>query len=209
MDPSNYHRLQSALRPKSLALSFLASFWTMLSLQMVKLKGLSKINFGQETKKSDSIESTEEQFKRLFSKPSRDRQDSMPDKLDDRGVSSSEETSNPENSSVRRRLPNDSSHPPLNSTSTSTSTPTSTSGVVGDLSIATDAFMRTLEKTWEPAHPTIVKGSVIFSGLVEVAGPKGIVMVDVLASYHPVKDVLVLLQTSIRRIREKSQSPKG
>ncbi|KAL9043186.1 MAG: hypothetical protein Q9214_003580 [Letrouitia sp. 1 TL-2023] len=199
VDPFNYNLLHNALRPTPLVLSFWAGFRTMLSLQIAKLKGLSGISIGQETKNSDSMESTEEQFKRLFPRPSRDRQGSIPDGLDERSVSSSSESSNAENSSIRRQLPNDSGTLPL----------TSTSGVVGDLSIAIDVFKQTLGKTWKPAHKPVIKGSVLFSGLVEVVGPKGLAVFDVFALYHPADAEWVFVSISLRRVQEKNQSPKG
>ncbi|KAL9610201.1 MAG: hypothetical protein Q9167_005078 [Letrouitia subvulpina] len=199
VDPLIYSRFQRSLRPTSLALSFWASIRTMLSLQIAKLKSLSSMNVGQETKKSGSMESTDEQFKRLFPGPSKNRQGSMPAESDERGVSSSPESSNPENSTIRRQLPNDSGNPPL----------TSTTGVGSDFSIAYDAFKRTLGKTWAPAHIPMEKGSIVFSGLVEVVGPKGLIVVDVYALYHPAEAKWLMLSISARRVQEKNQSPKG
>ena len=71
------------------------------------------------------------------------------------------------------------------------------------------AFVKTLKRTWRPVLTPPPRGSVIVSGLVEVVGPDGLVLLDVTAAYDPKESQWVGLHAQIRRAKERRQSPKG
>lgn len=81
---------------------------------------------------------------------------------------------------------------------------------LGDDSLSiVDAFKKTFAKTWKPAYAPPERGTVIFSGMVEIVGPKGFVVLDVRAAYHPVESRWTQMELSLRRAQLRKQGPRG
>ncbi len=74
---------------------------------------------------------------------------------------------------------------------------------------AAEAFKKTFAKTWRPTLAPPERGTVIFSGLVELAGPRGIVLLDVRAVYHPAESRWTQVSLLLRRAQPKNSVPRG
>lgn len=75
--------------------------------------------------------------------------------------------------------------------------------------LALGAFKRTFARAWRPAPVPPPRGTCIISGLVELAGPKGMCVVDVRAAYHPGERRFVSIGLAVRRLQQRAQSPRG
>lgn len=76
--------------------------------------------------------------------------------------------------------------------------------------VSFEVFKHQMAKNWEPpSAPLMVYGSVMFSGLVELVGPKGFCVCDVSASYHPIEAKWVTISVGLRRVQSFKQPPKG
>lgn len=78
-----------------------------------------------------------------------------------------------------------------------------------DIVSAVNAFKRTFAQTWRPAHVPPERGTVMFSGMVELVGPKGVAVFDVRAAYHPAESRWSSIGIAPRRIQPRKQSPRG
>lgn len=79
----------------------------------------------------------------------------------------------------------------------------------GDALSAVDAFKSTFARTWQPAQTPPERGTVMFSGLIELVGPKGIAVLDVRAVYHPAEKRWCQISLAPRRFQPRKQVPKG
>ena len=79
----------------------------------------------------------------------------------------------------------------------------------GDMSSALSSFKSTLARTWKPAGIPPPRGTFLVSGLVEVIGSKGLIVLDVHAAYHPEQQVWAGFMMKVRRISPHKQSPRG
>ncbi|KAK0658026.1 hypothetical protein B0T16DRAFT_363347 [Cercophora newfieldiana] len=68
-------------------------------------------------------------------------------------------------------------------------------------------FMKQFGKTWTPIHPEPPRGSVAFSGLVELDSTKCWVVVDVFGWYDPKAKQFTNVMMRLRRLQDKMQSP--
>lgn len=78
-----------------------------------------------------------------------------------------------------------------------------------EMSIVSTAFKNSLAKNWRSASVPAPRGTFTVSGLVEVYGSKGIVMLDVRAAYHPRESRWVVIAMAVRRVQKRKQGPKG
>lgn len=81
--------------------------------------------------------------------------------------------------------------------------------VSDDMASAVDAFRVTFARTWRPANAPPERGTVIFSGMIELIGPKGVAVLDVRAAYHAAESRWTQIAVSPRRVRPKKQGPMG
>lgn len=79
----------------------------------------------------------------------------------------------------------------------------------GDTLSAMNAFKSTFSQTSSPANTPPERGTVLFSGLVELVGPKGIAVLDVHAVYHPAKHEWRHIALEPRRFQPRGQRPLG
>ena len=82
-------------------------------------------------------------------------------------------------------------------------------GMDDGIASAMKAFGDNFSKTWKPARAPPERGTVFFSGLVELIGPTGVAIVDVSGAYHAEEARWTNLAMGIRRLQSKRQSPKG
>lgn len=85
----------------------------------------------------------------------------------------------------------------------------SVSGADGDIASSVEAFRKTFAKTWRPAQAPPERGTVMFSGIVELSGPKGIATLEIIAAYHVAEGRWTQIGIAPRRLRSKMQAPKG
>lgn len=82
-------------------------------------------------------------------------------------------------------------------------------GVGEDLASAATAFKTTFSQTWRPATTPPERGTVLFSGMVELVGPKGVAVLDVRGVYHAAESRWTTLSVAVRRLQSKKQTPRG
>ncbi len=79
-----------------------------------------------------------------------------------------------------------------------------------DMKLVSLVFQRTLKKNWRGgSYAAPPRGTLIVSGIVEVAGDKGICTLDVSALYEPRQGAWAGVGMAIRRIQPKKQRPRG
>ena len=79
----------------------------------------------------------------------------------------------------------------------------------GDMSSALVAFKRTLAKTWQSPSTPPERGTLMISGLVELTGKQAICLLDVVAMYHPKDSRWVSVTFGVRRLGKRRQTPLG
>ena len=197
--PLHYTRLQRALWPTSLASSVWASYRTLMSLQVAKIKSYLNIdddlNSTEDTKSSNG----KDELKALGQNVATSKQGAIQGSDVDKSGSSPASASSNDRSSNRRPLPNTSSTIPL----------PSAQDLGEDMGSALDAFKHTLAHTWRPAVPPPERGTVLFSGMVEIVGSRGTAVLDIRAWYHPVDSRWTQISIIPRRLQAKKQAPKG
>jgi len=78
-----------------------------------------------------------------------------------------------------------------------------------DMVTVSTVFKDNLAKNWRSASVPAPRGTFMVSGLVEVYGPKGVVMLDVRGAYHPQESRWVAIAMGIRRVQKRKQGPRG
>ena len=78
-----------------------------------------------------------------------------------------------------------------------------------DIAKVSQAFKKTLAKNWKPASMDPPRGTCRVSGILEIFGPKGIFLLDVVGIYHPAEAKWLSVGVAIRRKAPRSQRPKG
>ncbi|KAL8828986.1 MAG: hypothetical protein Q9170_006365 [Blastenia crenularia] len=200
VDPLHYAKLQKALWPDSLASSFWASSKTMTSLQYAKLKRVLDFTSSTEASDSEDSETPDLKLQKLSQQPNRQTQKSAPGSDNDMPAGS----------------------PTLNNTQRQSSTKHGPSDlskllpvmpnlpVVGDdTASALKAFKKKFERTWQPANAPPERGTAIFSGMIELVGPKGVAVMDVRAAYHVAESRWTQIAVATRRVQARQQGPKG
>ncbi|KAL8732635.1 MAG: hypothetical protein Q9166_002610 [cf. Caloplaca sp. 2 TL-2023] len=191
--PLHYTKLQKALWPTSLASSIWASYKTMASLQFDKLKSYLKLS--SEPASTTPASSPALTLQKLNHKISPPKQESSPtpeskqpeesvapaESVDERSTSQDPSESKP----FQLKFP-----PP---------------GVGDDLASAATAFKTTFSQTWRPASIPPERGTVIFSGMVELVGPKGVMVLDVRGAYHAADSKWTKVGIAVRRVQSKRQ----
>ncbi|KAL8766942.1 MAG: hypothetical protein Q9209_006423 [Squamulea sp. 1 TL-2023] len=196
--PLHYIKLQNALWPTSLASSMWASYKTMASLQYAKLRTYLKLS--SESKPSTSTDSPGLSLPDIH-------QQMKPPKQDPSATSKSDQP-------AESTAPNGTDGQPLTSQSAS-DTPKPFQlrfpppGTSDDLASAITAFKTTFSQTWRPASAPPGRGTVLFSGMVELVGPKGVAVLDVMGAYHAAESRWTSVGIAVRRMQSKKQSPKG
>lgn len=79
----------------------------------------------------------------------------------------------------------------------------------GSMFLAFSEFKRTLRRTWKPTPMPAPRGTCFVSGLVELVGPKGTCVLEVMATYHPKENKFVSIGMSVRRAQPRQQGPRG
>ncbi len=82
-------------------------------------------------------------------------------------------------------------------------------GTREDLASAATAFKTTFSQTWQPTHTPPERGTVLFSGMVELVGPKGVAVLDVRGEYHAAESRWTKVGIGVRRLQSKKQIPRG
>ncbi|KAL8779394.1 MAG: hypothetical protein Q9213_006962 [Squamulea squamosa] len=196
--PLHYMKLQKALWPTSLASSIWASYKTMASLQYAKLRTYLKLSSESEPPKSTDSPG--------LSLPDMHQKMKAPKQEPDA-------TSDSDQPAVST-APNGTGGQPLSSQSASdTWKPFQLRfpppGTGEDLASAATAFKTTFSQTWQPASTPPGRGTVLFSGMVELVGPKGVAVLDVRGAYHAAESRWTTVAIAVRRMQSKKQSPKG
>ncbi|KAL8809735.1 MAG: hypothetical protein Q9200_003153 [Gallowayella weberi] len=195
--PLNYARLQNALWPKALALSSWAACETIISIQYTRCKRL--LGFGSEPESSSLADSPEMSLQKVQPNFSPQRQESAPTSENDEapgGTSAAGTVEQPQTS----RAPSESGisfqvvFPPP--------------GMAEDLAAATEAFQTTFARTWQPATAPPERGTVLFSGMIELVGPKGIVVLDTIGAYHAADSRWTKVSVAVRRMAPRKQGPR-
>ena len=78
-----------------------------------------------------------------------------------------------------------------------------------DMGSALSTFKRTLMQKWKPIPMPAPRGTIYFSGLVEVSGSKAMCVLDVRAFYHPIEAKWVGMNIAVRRTQMRKQRPRG
>ncbi|KAL8818845.1 MAG: hypothetical protein Q9223_002613 [Gallowayella weberi] len=81
-------------------------------------------------------------------------------------------------------------------------------GMAEDLAAATEAFQTTFARTWQPATAPPERGTVLFSGMIELVGPKGIVVLDTIGAYHAADSRWTKVSVAVRRMAPRKQGPR-
>ncbi|KAL8903115.1 MAG: hypothetical protein Q9207_004137 [Kuettlingeria erythrocarpa] len=198
--PLHYSKTQKALWPDSLASSFWASQKTLASLQYEKIKNLLAFSATSEAPGSESDSRPTMQLQKLSEQTEPQKQESACESTGD---------SPPEASTSKKER--DGLPPKNRSSDGSRFFPvTVTIPDLGDDTVsAVEAFKKTFARTWRPAPAPPERGTVIFSGLVELVGPKGIVLLDVHAAYHPVESRWTQVSLFLRRVQPRKPVPPG
>ncbi|KAL8971759.1 MAG: hypothetical protein Q9197_003112 [Variospora fuerteventurae] len=170
--PLHYSTLQTALWPASLASSIWASQKTFASLQISKITNALAFHLSPEAPEAEKSNPPDLQLQKAAQQGGPQKHDSTSESDADMPPGSStfnkesDESLTKNGSSDRSRLL------PI--------TPT-IPDLGGDALSAVDAFKSTFARTWQPAQTPPERGTVMFSGLIELVGPKGIAVLDVRA----------------------------
>ncbi|KAL8864187.1 MAG: hypothetical protein Q9198_010033 [Flavoplaca austrocitrina] len=174
-----------------------ASYKTMASLQYAKLRTYLKLSSGTES--SSSTDSSELSLPDVGQKM-------KPPKQEPTGISESQAAGSSTAGAIDGQLPT-SDNPSDSGKPFQLRFPPP--GVGEDLSSAATAFKKTFSRTWQPASIPPERGTVLFSGMVELVGPKGVAVLDVRGVYHPADSRWTAVAVAVRRLQSKKQSPKG
>ncbi|KAL9581300.1 MAG: hypothetical protein Q9212_003976 [Teloschistes hypoglaucus] len=175
--PLHYQRLQKALWPKPIASSIWASYRTMVSLQYAKFKNYLSLESKSEGSNGGQSNAAEINLSKIHKKMTPEKPESASKAHSDQpespaaassGKARSRSSMGDWSSDLVRVLPSSSS----------------VSGVDGDIASSVEAFRKTFAKTWRPAQTPPERGTVMFSGIVELSGPKGVATLEILAAYH-------------------------
>ncbi|KAL8803394.1 MAG: hypothetical protein Q9182_003192 [Xanthomendoza sp. 2 TL-2023] len=82
-------------------------------------------------------------------------------------------------------------------------------GMGEDLAAAAEAFRTTFAQTWRPASAPPERGTVLFSGMIELVGPDGIVVLDTTGAYHAADSRWTKVAIAVRRMAPRKQGPRG
>ncbi|KAL8936771.1 MAG: hypothetical protein Q9216_004756 [Gyalolechia sp. 2 TL-2023] len=200
VDPLLYAKLQKALWPMSLASSVWASSKTMTSLQYARLKSVLDFSSDSQTSRPEDSNETDLKLQKLPQQAAPQKQKSAPGSAGDMPVGSSFFNSAPSESSTKHGSSDLSKLLPVLPT---------LPDVSDDTASAAKAFKKTFNKTWRPANAPPERGTVIFSGMIELVGPKGVAVLDIRAAYHAAESRWTQIAVSPRRVRPKKQSPMG
>ncbi|KAI4280765.1 MAG: hypothetical protein L6R38_004191 [Xanthoria sp. 2 TBL-2021] len=196
--PLHYMKLQKALWPTSLASSIWASYKTMASLQYAKLRSYLKLS--SEAESSTSTDSPGLSLPDIHQKM-------WPPKQEPAATSESDQMTG------SSALAGIDGQPPTSQTSSDSSKPFQLRfpppGVGEDLASAATAFKTTFSKTWRPVITPPERGTVLFSGMVELVGPKGVAVLDVRGAYHAAESRWTTLSVAVRRLQSRKQGPRG
>ena len=188
----NITRLQSALFPTSMMASMWATYSTLWSLQVAKVKNLLNIKPSSESQ-GPKVPPGLIDFQRLAKASDGQQRHPSP------GVDKMPHGKSPDSADAKTDSDGAKVLPVLPTYPQPT----------GEIGSALSAFKRTLAKTWKPAVEPAPRGTFMVSGLVEVLGPKGVCVLDVRAAYHPAESKWVTIAMGVRRIQSRKQRPKG
>lgn len=193
----HHQSINSALWPASIAKSFWASYSTYVSLQYYKIRHFLNIRTEDENMGRRLPPGTLNLHQLSKARNKEDPQiNAGLDKMSDpksTDVTTPKSTNNTSSSEGSRIL---------------NSLPSIFPQVDGDLGTSVAIFKQTLAKTWRPSA-VIERGAFFVSGLVEVEGPKGRYVLDVLATYHPQKNEINIFGLGVRRGSQKRVAPRG
>lgn len=82
-------------------------------------------------------------------------------------------------------------------------------GMDDEIASAMKAFGENFARTWKPVRAPPERGTVFFSGLIELVGPNGVAVLDVRAAFHAAEGRWTQIGVGIRRMQSKKQTPKG
>ncbi|KAL8671663.1 MAG: hypothetical protein Q9168_003843 [Polycauliona sp. 1 TL-2023] len=196
--PLHHAKLQKALWPTSLSSSFWASYKTLALLQYAKLRAYLKLSTEAEPSTSTiapglSLPSIPQKMKPPKQEPvaasASDRTADSSESADSKGQPPTSQSTPDPAKSFELRFP-----PP---------------GMKDDLAAAATAFKRTFSKTWRPASTPPERGTVSFSGLVELVGSKGTAVLEVRGDYHPADSRWTAIDIGVRRLQPNNKDPRG
>ena len=204
MTERQYKRVTNTLWPKSIATSFWVSYQTFWSLQYARIKELLNIksdmggqgtlpqpgpfSLGQLPKSEKQVDSPIDAGLDKMADP-KSTEVKQSDAGSAKPLSKPKVTNSVDNARILSSLPG-------------------MPKVTGDAAAAVQAFKQTLAKTWQPPI-TMERGQIALSGLVEVEGTRGFVLLDVFALYNPQRSQLESVSISMRRGSLKKQAPPG
>ena len=204
MTERQYKRVTSTLWPKSIATSFWVSSQTFWSLQYARIKELLNIKSdmgGQGTLPQPGPFS-------LGQLPKSEKQVDAPIEAGlDKMADPKSTEAKPSNTGSAKPA----TKPKITNTVDNARILGSLPGIpkpTGDIAATVQAFKQTLAKTWQPPI-TMERGQIALSGLVEVEGTRGTVLLDVFALYNPQRSQLESISISMRRAALKKQAPPG
>ncbi|KAL8918013.1 MAG: hypothetical protein Q9208_007611 [Pyrenodesmia sp. 3 TL-2023] len=198
--PLHYSKLQKALWPASLASSVWASQKTLVSLQYDRIKNILAYPAGSEAPSSEEDSPPSMQLQKLSEQTKPSKQES---------ASESNGDFPPEAPTFRKALGEPPSKTGLSDRSRFLPVTPTIPTLGTDTVSAVDAFKETFARTWRPAHAPPERGTVIFSGLVELVGSDGFVVLDVRAAYHPAESRWTQISLVPRRMQPRKQGPRG
>ncbi|KAL8695924.1 MAG: hypothetical protein Q9224_003070 [Gallowayella concinna] len=196
--PLNYAKLQNALWPEPLALSSWAACRTMASLQYTRVK--RHLKFGSEPQSSSLADAPEMSLQKVGQNLSPPEQESAPASENGQATEGAASAGTVEQSQM-------SEAPPDSGNSFQLQFPPP--GMGEDLAAAGQAFQTTFAQTWRPASAPPERGTVFFSGMIELVGPKGIVVLEASAAYHAADSRWTKVAVAVRRVASRKQAPRG
>lgn len=197
VDPIQVSRLQSALWPKSIAVSIWSSYSTLWSLQVARAKQLLGIE-SEVKPQSTSTDAVDFQELAKGTKPqgkssgANARPDANSDELSVVPSPNLSSADAEKASEAKQRLQSLGLH-----------------GVVTDFGSALTSFKNSLQKTWRFPNAPPERGTIMVSGLVELVGSKATCVIDVRAAFHPKDNRFVSVGLGVRRLQARKQAPKG
>ncbi|KAL8639472.1 MAG: hypothetical protein Q9228_003503 [Teloschistes exilis] len=200
--PLHYQRLQKALWPKPIASSIWASYRTMVSLQYAKLKNYLSLETNSEGSNEGASNAAEIDLSEIHKKMT-------PEKPESPSKAHSEQPESPAAASSGKARSRSSTGNWSSDLVRVLPSSSSVSGVDGDIASSVEAFRKTFAKTWRPAQAPPERGTVMFSGIVELSGPKGVATLEILAAYHVAEGRWTQIGVAARRLRSRIQAPKG
>ena len=197
----NYARLQHALYPVAITSSIWASYSLLWSFHVARVREIfnmgSKPDTSRQTPPSGFVE-----FQRQGQRTT--EQQAQPELENKQPPESKPSETGPEHASAKHP----SSSPDLASTKIFpvVQSPPQPGNAI---SLVFSEFKRTLLRTWKPTPMPAPRGTCFVSGLVELVGPKGTCVLDVIAAYHPKENQFVSIGLSVRRAQPRQQGPRG